>query len=172
MNGELQVIPYNNAIIFGYDLSTNSPEWKALNAKATNYADLFVTPSSNGTVKLDYVTSHWQWQDTAILNSENSIRSSTFAATTYSGLSDFCRRYIQALGLGPDDGASAEDYGGDYFWANNGEAEQYAFRGGYWSFSASAGVFLLYFGSLRSNSSSNLGGRCCYYDPDSLIPIT
>lgn len=159
--GELQVL-----------IDVISTEWKALNAKATSYADLFVAPNSSDTVKLDYVLSHWQWQDTDILSSANSIRNSTFDATTYSGLSNFCCRYIQALGLGPDDSASVEDYGGDYFWANNGEAERCAFRGGDWVSGAGAGVFVLYFGSPRLSSAGNGGLRSCYYDPNSLISIT
>ena len=160
--GELQVL-----------VDIISTEWKALNAKATSYTDLFVTSNGSGateeTVKLDYISSHWQWQNTTILSSENSSRGSAFASITYSGLSDFCRRYIQALALGPDDNASAEDYGGDDFWANNGEAERCAVRGGGWTGDTSAGVFFLSFGSPSLYSSGSGGFRSCYYDPDSLI---
>lgn len=166
--GELQVIPYNNAARPDCDSSENSTEWKALNTKATNYSELFVTPNgsgtTSGTVKLDYVSGHWQWQSANISSSEKSNRSSTFAATTYSGLSDFCRRYIQALALGPDDSANANEYGGDYFYANNGEAERCAFRGGKWSDGANSGVFNLNFNRPRSYSDSGVGGRPAFYE--------
>lgn len=167
VHGELQVIPYNNAADPDCNTSATSTEWKALNAQATSYADLFVTPNGNGTtagtVKLDYVSNHWQWQSAAITSSSDSNRSALFGNTTYSGLSDFCRRYIQALALGPDDSATAADYNGDVFWANNGAAERCALRGGNWISGAHGGVFALYFSDPRSSSHGDIGGRpACY----------
>lgn len=166
--GELQVIPYNNAARPECNSSATSTEWKALNAQATSYADLFVTPNGSGTtagtVKLDYVSSHWQWQGAALTSKVVEARSAAFAATTYSGLSSFCKQYIQALAFGPDDDSTATDYSGDYFWANNGEAERCAFRGGNWYYGAGAGVFDLSFDYPRSNSNGGIGGRPAFYE--------
>lgn len=166
--GELQVIPYNNAANPECNTSATSTEWKALNAQATSYADLFVTPNGSGTtagtVKLDWVSGHWQWQGAAIVTSSKEYHDAAFAATTYSGLSDFCRRYIQALALGPDDEATADDYGGDHFYAINGEAERCAIRGGSWRSGAYAGVFSLNFHDPRSYSDGSVGGRPAYYE--------
>lgn len=166
--GELQVIPYNNAASPDCNTSANSTEWKALNAQATSYADLFVTPNGSGTtagtVKLDWVSNHWQWQNTAIATISTDLRSAAFGATTYSGLSDFCRRYIQALALGPDDEATAADYNDDHFWARNGEAERCALRGGNWHHGVHSGVFALSFYAPRSNSHGSLGGRPAFYE--------
>ena len=164
--GELQVIPYNNAASPDCNTSANSTEWKALNAQATSYADLFVTPNGSGTtagtVKLSWVTNHWQWQSAAITAAGQ--HDAAFGATTYNGLSDFCRRYIQALAFGPDDETTAADYNDDHFWANTGEAERCAFRGGDWYDGVHGGVFALDFNDPRSHSNGNLGGRPAFYE--------
>lgn len=168
VRGELQVIPYNNAADRDCNTSASSSEWKALNAQATSYADLFVTPNGSGTtagtVKLDYVSGHWQWQNTAITSQSDSSRSALFGNTTFSGLSAFCRRYIQALALGPDDGAAAADYNGDYFWGNNAAEERCAIRGGGWISGSSYGVFALVFSNPRSSSDGDVGGRPAFYE--------
>lgn len=168
VRGELQVIPYNNAADRDCNTSASSSEWKALNAQATSYADLFVTPNGSGTtagtVKLDYVSGHWQWQNTAITSQSDSSRSALFGNTTFSGLSAFCRRYIQALALGPDDGAAAADYNGDYFWGNNGAEERCALRGGSWYDGSDDGVFALNFSNPRSYSDGSVGGRPAFYE--------
>ena len=50
-------------------------------------------------------------------------------------------------------------YGGDYFWANNAQAERCLSRGGGWSYGSDAGVFRANMSDPRSNSYSSLGGR-------------
>ena len=160
--GELQVIPFNDAASDDVDTGASSNAWRALNANAASYADLFVVPNGQGTtagtVKLDYVSGHWQW-GISITSSSDSGRSALFASTTYASLSAFCKMYLQALALGPEDGATADDYNGDYFWANNAAAERCAIRGGNWAFGASAGVFVLSFFDPRSLVGWHIGGR-------------
>ncbi len=165
--GELQVIPQNDAADPECDTSASSNRWKAVNANATSYADLFIAPDGKGTtpnsVKLDFVSSHWQWQPTAITN--KGAHDAAFAATTYaSGISAFCKMYLQAMALGPDDGAVADDYNSDHFWANTGEAERCAFRGGDWYNGARNGVFALYFVDPRSAQDVGFGGRPAFYE--------
>lgn len=164
--GELQVIPYNNAALSDTATGASSAEWKALNASATGYNDLFITPNGSGTtsgsVKLDYVSSHWQWQDAAITSQDDSSRGAAFASTTASGLSDFCKMYLRAMALLPEDGDT--DYGGDYFYGNNGAAERCALRGGYWAGGTNAGVFNLSFYYSRSYSDGGLGGRPAFIE--------
>lgn len=165
--GELQVIPFNDAAAPDTDTSASSTEWRALNASATGYSDLFVVPNGQGTtagtVKLDYVSSHWQW-GTSIASASDTSRSALFASTTFVGLSAFCKMYLQALALGPEDDAEATEYNGDYFWANNAAAERCALRGGGWNFGAQYGVFALYFYFPRSSAYSNFGGRPAFYE--------
>ena len=164
--GELQVIPYNNAAHSDTATGASSTEWKALNASATGYNDLYITPNGSGTtsgsVKLDYVSSHWQWQAAAITSQSDSSRNATFASTTASGLSDFCKMHLRAMALLPEDGDT--DYGGDYFYGNNGAAERCAYRGGSWNYGAYAGVFYLIFSSPRSHSYGGLGGRPAFIE--------
>jgi hypothetical protein len=163
--GELQVIPYNDAADIDNPTGKTSTLWKAVNAAATGWSDLFITPDGSGTtagsVKLDYVTNHWQWA-TTITSKEDSSRGAAFASTTASGLSDFCKMYLQAMALLPEDGDT--DYGGDYFHANNGNEERCAFRGGSWSNGGNAGVFRLDLNGGRSAAYDNLGGRPAFYE--------
>lgn len=164
--GELQVIPYNNAADPNVATGASSTEWKAINAKATSYTDLFITPNGSGTtansVKLDYVSSHWQWQADAITNAADESRNATFSATTCSGLSEFARLYLEAMALCPEEGDT--DYEDDRFYANNAAAERCAFRGGRWGNGASSGVFALYFYDARSYVSPGVGGRPAFYE--------
>lgn len=148
VKGELQVIPYNNAADPECDTSAASTQWRAINAAATNYNDLFIAPNGQGTtagsVKLDFVSSHWQWAVT-ITSQSDSSRNALFASTTALGLSDFTKKYMQAMALLPEDGATADDYAGDNFWGNNGADERLPLRGGSWADVSRAGVFALGF---------------------------
>lgn len=164
--GELQVIPYNNAALPDIDMGPSSAQWKALNAKATGYSDLYIEPNGSGTtsgsVKLDYVGSHWQW-DVTITSKLDEGRGSPFANTTCGdGIGAFARLMLEALAVCPEAGDSG--YESDYFYANNGNAERSALRGGYWAYSSGAGVFYLDFGIARSRAYSGFGGRSAFYE--------
>lgn len=168
VRGELQVIPYNNAADPDVDTGAASAQWKAVKAAATSWEDLFITPNGQGTtagsIKLDYVSGHWQWQAAAIASQSDSSRSGTFAATTCTGLSATAKLYLQAMALMPEDGAAAEDYNGDHFWANNAAEERCAVRGGRWGSGAHAGVFGLSFFGPRSHVYWNFGGRPAFVE--------
>lgn len=173
VKGELQVIPYNNAAMADVDLSATSGAWRAINAEATSYSDLYVQPAmivnasgtavtnpsyaNDSTVKLDYVSSHWQWQKAAISSQSDSSRNAAFASTTMDNLSTFAQQYMRAMALAPESGDT--DYGGDYFYANNGADERCAARGGGCSLGAQYGVFLLFFSNARSLVAASIGGR-------------
>ena len=165
VKGELQVIPYNNAADPDTDTSVTSAEWKAINANATSYNDLYLTPNGNGTtsnsVKLDYVSSHWQWAK-SITSQEDTSRSAEFKNTTCSGLSAFAKLYLQAMALTPEDDDA--NYEGDNFLANNGVEERCASRGGDHVGGVQGGVFSLFFVNPRSYSHSRFGGRSAFYE--------
>ena len=162
--GELQVIPYNNAADPTIDLSATSTAWRAIRAAATSYNDLFIQPNGTGTtsgsVKLDRVSGHWQWQAAAITDQDDSGRSAAFASTTCSGLSAFCKLYLQAMALLPEDGDTG--YGEDMFYANNAAEERLPFRGGAFGNGVGAGVFALNLGPPRSYSTGALGFRAAF----------
>lgn len=161
--GELQFIPYNNAADPTVDMSATSTAWKAIKATATSYNDLYITPNGAGTtsgsVKLDYVSGHWQWA-ASVASVENSVRNAQFKLTTSSGLSAFCKMYLQAMALLPEDGDS--NYGDDNMWANNGAAERLPFRGGTWYNGVEAGVFALNLNNPRSTSAWDVGFRAAF----------
>ena len=163
--GELQVIPYNNAADPDTDTSVTSTEWKAINANATSYNDLYLTPNGNGTtsnsVKLDYVSGHWQWSK-SITSQENASRNAEFKNTTCSGLSAFAKLYLQAMALTPEDDDT--NYESDCFWVNNGAEERCVYRGGNWSDGVQVGVFSLHFSNPRSASNGYLGGRPAFVE--------
>ena len=166
VNGELQVIPYNNAADPDVDTGADSAQWKAIKANATSWENLFITPNGQGTttgsVKLDYVSEHWQWA-TTITSQEDSSRSAAFYLTTASGLSNIAKLYLQAMALLPEDNQEGDTYNSDMFYANNGIGnERCAARGGRWSSVASAGVFNLYLDYPRDYSMSPVGGRPAY----------
>lgn len=165
VKGELQVIPYNNAADPDVDTGAASAQWKAIKAAATSWEDLFITPDGNGTtagsVKLDFVSGHWQW-GTTITSQSDSSRSAPFASTTAVGLGATAKLYLQAMALMPEDDAAAEDYNGDYFWGNNAAAERCAVRGGNWIIGAPAGVFSVNFDAPRSIVGWHVGGRPAY----------
>ncbi len=165
VHGELQVIPYNNAADPGCDTSPSSVQWRAINAAATGYSDLFIAPNGSGTtagsVKLDFVTDHWQWAVT-ITSLSDSNRYALFSATTSTGLSEFTKMYLRAMAFLPEEGATDADYNGDGFWANNGAAERLPLRGGHWDDGAGAGVFALDLCEPRLLTSWTVGFRAAF----------
>ena len=167
VKGELQVIPWNNAADPDVDLSADSAQWKAVKASATSWEDLFITPNGQGTttgsVKLDYVSSHWQW-GTTITSSSDTSRSALFYLTTASGLGDIAKLYLQAMALLPEDNQEGDTYGGDSFYASNAAEERCAIRGGRWNYGSAAGVFSLNVYNPRSDSYSSIGGRPAFVE--------
>lgn len=55
-------------------------------------------------------------------------------------------------------------YGGDYFYANNAEAERCLIRGGDWADGGNAGVFHSYLAGPRSYAHGGIGGRSAFYE--------
>lgn len=167
VKGELQAIPYNNAASNDTDTSAKSAQWKAIKADAASWEELFITPNGQGTtagsVKLDYVSGHWAWV-TSISSQSDEGRGATFAATTSTNMGATAKLYLQAMALLPEDGATADSYGGDYFYANNGADERCALRGGYWPHGTLAGVFYLNFSNPRSDSTGAVGGRPAFVE--------
>lgn len=170
--GELQVILYNNAADPNVDIGSSSDQWRAVNAAATSWEELFIAPNGQGTtagsVKLDYISSHWQWA-TAITNQNDSNRNAPFYLTTASGLSSTAKLFLQAMALLPEDEQEGDAYGGDYLYANNAAEDRCAYRGGGWNNGAGAGAFALTFGYDRSYSYSNVGGRPAYVELEGVL---
>ena len=169
VKGELQVIPNNDAALPTTDLSASSSAWRAINAAATSWDNLYIVPNGLGTtansVKLDFVSNHWQWQKTAITSSSDTSRNGVFGNTTIAAdVNAIPALYLRAMALAPDAGAAASEYGEQYFYANNAADERCARRGGSWSSGSYAGVFYLSFSYARSYSDTHVGGRPAFYE--------
>lgn len=168
VRGELQVIPYNDAADRNIPTGAKSFLWRAVNASAGGWDDLFLEPDGEGTtagsVKLDWIGEHWTW-DMAVGDMADEERFAAFGATGLgAGLSGTCKSYLRAMALAPEDGADAVGYGGDLFQANNGAGEVCAARGGCWKDGTNAGVFSLDLARHRTDEAENLGGRPAFYE--------
>lgn len=168
-DGEINIIPNNNAAKYTCDMSVNSSEWKAILPDGT-----LVAPGTNGTLKFDYTATpavntssfelatsitHKQPDDTAYGNKEFE------KFTAHSGVN--VPMILKTLGIFP---ADLEGYKGDHIWFKN-NGERLLLCGGNWLHGAEAGVFNLNFNNPRTYFSHTIGFRSCYYDPASLIEI-
>ena len=168
VNGEVQIIDKNNACDNAADLSAGSAAWKAINA-----ADgTLVTPNgegtTSGTVKLDFVSSKWQYA-TTITSQNDSSRDCAFKDITCAeGIGDAAKLLLQSLAMLPDTELTEEgidnNYGNDRFWANNAQPERCLYRGGGWHYGSVAGVFSAYLDRPRSNVYTGIGGRVAFIE--------
>ena len=102
---------------------------------------------------------------TTITSSADSGRGCQFKDITCdTGVGAAAQLLLQALALLPDTALTQEGvidttYGGDYFYANNAQAERWLIRGGGWNYGSLAGVFNASLNNPRSGSGSYIGGR-------------
>lgn len=155
MDGEIQVIAYNNAAMGSdCDQSETSTLWKAIASDGS-----LVEPGTTGTLKYDYVSSKIQLS-TGITVSEDVSRSCTFdSMTVLDGLT--VPELAKALLLYPD--TPGGDYGSDNKYMNN-VGERLPLCGGNWPLGSGAGVFAVALNSTRSNSSTSRGFRSAYVE--------
>lgn len=150
VNGEIQVIADNNAALHTLDMGESSVQWKAIDGATGN----LVTPNGNGTTvgTVKYANSG---------TVDYTINGGSFGAirnlSTTKPVTAVALARLKALCLYPhiEDTAS---YNGDYF-DKDITAERVPFRGGNWTYAASAGVFALYLGYVRTGTNTHLGAR-------------
>lgn len=154
VDGEIQIIPYNNAAMGAEcDVSSTSTLWKAILADGS-----LVEPGTSGTLKWDWVSSHIQLTNGSLAYTTNTgIGGSYSAMTLAAGLT--APELAKVLLLYPDEPSG--DYGGDYHWFNPTD-ERLPLCGGRWDNGASAGVFDVYLGDLRSFAVSGIGFRSAF----------
>jgi hypothetical protein len=170
-NGEIQIIPDNNAAILNADHSDTSLLWKAILQDGN-----LVAPGTQGTLKFD--------GDTAVPGAANNVTggvgkpiidivrnnpshtpdvneyyqdiSTTFESlTAKSGIT--IPTIVKALGLFPIDSSC----GADMLYVRN-YGERLPYRGGSFNASGGSGVFALFLNSPRANSINSLGFRAAY----------
>lgn len=161
--GELQILENNNAADGDNSKLASSNAWKAIDGTTGE----LITPDGSGTttnsLKLDYISSKWQWITGAISSSSDSSRGCTFVnVSAASTVCDEAKAILYALAMLPDD--TAFDYEDDYFYVNNGVAERCPYRGGDWYHGADAGMFYTSLHGARTHSSTSLGFRSAFYE--------
>ena len=154
-NGEIQVIPDNNAADNTVSHAVDSTAWKAILQDGS-----LVAPGTTGTLKYDAETATPSGikVNTSVVNQTtdaNSVSKSfeTVAAETGVTVPDL----LKYLGLFPVDAS----HGGDYLYLRN-NSERLPLRGGHWSLGANAGVFALDLNAPRSFVDTRFGFRAAY----------
>ena len=161
VNGEVQIIADNNAADPTCDMSATSSAWKAIKASDGSLVAPDGQGTTQGTVKLDYISSKWTYS-TTIAHTTTSAGCAFKDVTCDSSIGDEAKLILKSLAMLPDTltGTGIDTtYGGDNFYVNNGEAERWLLRGGSWSNGADAGVFNSNLIRDRSYSSAFVGGR-------------
>ena len=139
MGGEIQIIPYGNAMRHDCNMSPTSTEWRAIMPDGT-----LVAPGTAGTLRI----------------TQTSVG---FHAVTTTPAAAGGAHMLEALGILPHPGQTAASYGSDHFWANLAD-ERLPRRGGGWDSTASAGVFALHLRHLRSLVSTHVGFRAAFFE--------
>lgn len=155
-NGEIQIIPYNNAALGSEcDMGANSTLWKAIASDGS-----LVNPGTAGTLKWDWVSSQIQLTSgTPTYTKDSNVGGQYQNMTLASGLT--APEIAKMLLLYPDEPGG--DYGGDYRYFNP-VGERLPVCGGYYGLGSTAGVFYVYLCSLRSASGSSFGFRSAFVD--------
>lgn len=150
-DGEIQVIPYGNAMKLTCNMGATSTEWKAILADGS-----LVDPGTTGTLKWDYAANKITLATSITPVTE--YKSTAFESiASASGVT--APAMLKALGLHPD----GTGYESDMVYMNN-VGERLPYRGGYWGYGAYAGVFALSLGNPRSYVSTGIGFRAAFYE--------
>lgn len=165
VNGEIQIIPYNNAADKNNSQGADSTLWKAILPDGT-----LVDPGTPGTLKWDYVdgtpssgTSAYGFRlNTKLVNTvdnDAAYGSNSFAALTAAeGVT--VPEVMKALALFP---ADSNPHGSDSIYMRN-RGERLASRGGYWNDTSHAGVFYLRGLYARTIAYASVGFRSAFVE--------
>lgn len=156
-DGEIQIIPYNNAAKgSGCDMSAQSTLWKAIGKDGS-----LIDKGGSDSLKYDFVDSKIHLS-TKLTAQADASKSCSYKDMTVDETVGDAPEIAKLLLLYPDEPTTG-DYGGDYHWMNN-KGERLPLAGGFWYSGAGAGVFALTLGSLRSGSNASLGFRSAYVE--------
>ena len=170
-DGEIQVIPYGNAMADLYTgaqdiMKADSTAWKAINKSGE-----FIAPGASGSLKWDY-TAEPTAGSTSIELTDGALTHKQSGDTAYGsqkfwslkGHSDLTiPTRLKLLGLFPEDSVTETDYDKrGNFWFRN-EGERLPLRGGRWLSGASAGVFALHLFNPRAGVGADVGFRVAYF---------
>jgi hypothetical protein len=158
VNGEIQILPNNDAADADNSQAADSTKWKAIlqdgslvdpGTANTLKWDYTAAPAAGAAFRLNTTVAYPQADDTP-------YGANSFAAlTTASGVT--VPEILKALALFP---ADTGDHGGDYIYMRN-NGERLACRGGIWYYGSFAGVFSLG-GNPRSSVDPRIGFRSAF----------
>lgn len=163
VNGEIQIVPNNNAAIHNTDLGVNSAAWRAILPNGT-----LVAPGTAGTLKFDYTgnpaNSTAAFHITTTLEHQQADDNAGYGAkdfgtlTAKSGVT--IPDLLKALAFFPNSDKTGRGF---IYFRNNGE--RLLFRGGHYGNGGNAGEALGNFISPRSYSSVCVGLFSAFVDP-------
>jgi hypothetical protein len=167
-NGEIQVIPYGNAMkdVYSGENDIQSPSstlWQAIIPDGT-----FVAPGTSGTLKWDYTaapsggTANFQLISGALAypqSEESSYGVKAFETLTAGESVAAVPQRLKGLALFP---ADSSGYQSDHFWFRNIN-ERIPFRGGAWGYGGTTGVFALYLNDPRWDVYPGIGFRVAFF---------
>lgn len=160
--GELQILENNNAADSSNSKLASSAAWMAIDGTTGELIEPDGSGTTTNSLKLDYVSSKWKWITGTISTTASGSGCAFINISADDDVCDEAKELLYALALLPSD--TTQDYEGDYFYANNAEAERFPLRGGYWYAGARAGVFHSYFIYARSSSYTYIGFRSAFYE--------
>lgn len=163
VNGEIQIVPNNNAAIHNTDLGVNSAAWRAIMPNGT-----LVAPGTAGTLKFDYTgnpaNATAAFHITTALEHQQADDNAGYGAkdfgtlTAKSGVT--IPDLLKALALFPNSDKTGRGF---IYFRNNGE--RMLFRGGHYFDGGNAGEAGGSFNSPRSFSDVYVGLFSAYVDP-------
>ena len=161
VKGELQILTNNNAADSDHSQGATSAEWKAIKASDGT----LITPDGSGTtsgsVKMDYVSSHIQY-DTTISSQSDSSRNCQFSAITCSAnISDAAKNMLIALGMMPKASSIIPSIWQTCYF-NNGADERSFYRGGGYGSGGAYGFASFDGHNDRSSQGVYIGFRAAY----------
>ena len=151
VDGEIQIIPYGNAMKNDCNMGASSTEWKAIMPDGS-----LVNPGTTGTLKYDVISGAIKVNTSITSQSNPNIAFKDLKAN--SGIE--IPKILIAAGLFPEASAT---YGGDRLYVNN-EGERLPFRGSSYYSTSNAGASALNLSNPRSHVSSLVGFRSAFVE--------
>ena len=157
MDGEIQIIPDNNAAVTGTDQTATSTLWMAIMPDGS-----LIAPGTAGTLKWDLVSATVSGAFTLNTVIANPAAVGIYGTISFAGITATAGvnipEILKKLAIMPVDSG---DHGGDSIYMDN-HGECLGFRGGNWGYTSNAGVFLLNSKNLRSTGSYGVGFRSAF----------
>lgn len=157
MDGEIQIIPYGNAMKSTCSMAADSTEWKAIMPDGT-----LVNPGTEGTLKIDLKTAGANPQiNTTLTNVSSGEQWPSLPFKDLAAASGVAiPKILIAMGMFKEESAT---YGGDRFYARN-DGERLPFRGSSFRYTSSGGASAVSLGYPRSHVDSRVGFRSAYVE--------